>query len=152
MRSPNCTTCVARAVAGVAGSSLILAASSAIAQQHHYPPQDQAIHERFYSAWMMPDKRTVPCCSNQDCSPAESRVEDGNWVARKVGEDGSWTVVPPSKIEHDRESPDGQPPLQSASSLDYEAWLGVGRVLLHSWDKLLSGALSAPRRRVDTKT
>ena len=39
MRSPNCTTCVARAVAGVAGSSLILAASSAIAQQHHYPPK-----------------------------------------------------------------------------------------------------------------
>jgi len=57
---------------------------------------------------MMPDNRTVPCCNNQDCSPAESRVEDGNWVARKVGSDGSWTVVPPAKVEHDRESPDGR--------------------------------------------
>jgi hypothetical protein len=79
-----------------------------MAQQHHHPPQDQAIHERFYSTWMMPDNRTVPCCNNEDCSPAESRVEDGNWVARKVGGDGYWTVVPPAKVEHDRESPDGR--------------------------------------------
>jgi hypothetical protein len=35
--------------AGLAGSRLIFAASTAIAQQHYYPPQDQAIHERFYS-------------------------------------------------------------------------------------------------------
>ena len=108
MRRRDFTTCVMRAAVGVAGSSLILASSSAIAQQHNHPPQDQAIHERFYSTWMIPDNRAVPCCNNQDCSPAESKVEDGNWVARKVGGYGYWTVVPPAKIEHDRESPDGR--------------------------------------------
>ena len=93
MRCRGFTTCLARAVAGVAGSSLILAASSAITQQHHHPPEDQAIHERFYSTWMMPDRRTVPCCNTQDCSPAESRIEDGNWVARKVS---AVTAIGPS--------------------------------------------------------
>ena len=71
MRRRYFLTCVTRAAAGVAASSFVLAASSAIAQQHHHPPQDQAIHERFYSTWMMPDNRTVPCCNNQDCSPAD---------------------------------------------------------------------------------
>ena len=94
---------------------LTLAVSSAIAQEHHHPPQDQTIHERFYSTWMMPDNRTMPCCHNQDCSPAESRVEDGNWVARKVGGDGDWIAVPPEKIEHDRQSPDGRSHLCSRS-------------------------------------
>jgi hypothetical protein len=87
---------------------LILAVSSAIAQEHHHPPQDQAIHERFYSTWMMPDNRTMSCCHNKDCSPAESRFENGHWIARKVGDDGDWIAVPPRKIEHDRESPDGR--------------------------------------------
>jgi hypothetical protein len=41
---------------------LILAVSSAIAQEHHHPPQDQTIHERFYSTWMMPDNRNMSCC------------------------------------------------------------------------------------------
>ncbi|WOH48196.1 hypothetical protein [Bradyrhizobium sp. sBnM-33] len=88
--------------------SLILTVTSAIAQEHRHRPQDQAIHERFYSNWMMPDNRTVSCCDNGDCSPAESRLEDGHWIARKVGGDGYWTTIPPEKIEHDRESPDGQ--------------------------------------------
>jgi hypothetical protein len=87
---------------------LILAVSSAIAQEPHHPPQDQAIHERFYSTWMMPDNRTMSCCHNKDCSPAESRFENGHWIARKVGDDGDWIAVPPRKIEHDRESPDGR--------------------------------------------
>jgi hypothetical protein len=99
---------------------LILAVSSAIAQVHHHPPQDQAIHERFYSTWMMPDNRTVSCCHKQDCSPAESRVEDGKWVARKVGGDGDWIAVPPEKIERDRESPDGRSHLCSRRAWIYK--------------------------------
>ena len=87
---------------------LILAVSSAIAQEHHHPPQDQTIHERFYSTWMMPDNRNMPCCHNADCSPAETRFENGHWIARKVGDDGDWIAVPPQKVEHDRESPDGR--------------------------------------------
>ncbi|HMM92595.1 hypothetical protein [Bradyrhizobium sp.] len=108
MRRRDITTRVMRVAAGVAGSSLILVACPAIAQQHHHPPQDQTIHERFYSTWMMPDNRTLPCCNNQDCAPAESRLEDGRWIARKIGGDGYWTTIPPEKIEHERESPDGR--------------------------------------------
>ena len=104
---------------------LILAISSAIAQEGHqqeghHPPQDQAIHERFYSTWMVPNNRTMSCCHEQDCSPAESRVEDGNWVARKVGGDGDWVAVPPEKIERDRESPDGRSHLCSRRVLTYQ--------------------------------
>jgi hypothetical protein len=143
MRSRDITICVTRVAAGVAGSSLILAASTAIAQQHHHPPHDQAIHERFYSTWMMPDNRIMPCCDNQDCSPAESRVEDGNWVARKVGGDGDWIAVPPEKIEHDRQSPDGRSHLCSRRYRDFEARHRGSRVLLYSWGRLLIGALSA---------
>src|SRR5258705_9687636 len=87
---------------------LILAVSSAIAQEHHHPPQDQTIHERFYSTWMMPDNRNISCCHNVDCSPAETRLENGHWIARKVGDEGDWITVPPQKVEHDRESPDGR--------------------------------------------
>ena len=99
---------------------LILAVSSAIAQEHHHPLQDQAIHERFYSTWMMPNNRTRSCCHEQDCSPAESRVEDGNWVARKIGGDSDWIAVPPEKIERDRESPDGRSHLCSRSVWTYK--------------------------------
>ena len=86
---------------------LILAVGPAIAQEGHHPPRDQAIHERFYSTWMMPQNRNVSCCHNEDCSPAEARLEDGNWIARKVGE-VDWAYVPPEKIEYDRDSPDGR--------------------------------------------
>jgi len=34
-------------------------------------------------------------------------LENGNWIARKVGE-GDWAYVPPWKIEYDRDSPDGR--------------------------------------------
>ena len=77
------------------------------AQEHQHPPQDRAIHEKFYS-WMMPDNRQISCCHNEDCSPAESKYENGQWLARKVGDDGGFTPIPPRKIEHDRDSPDGR--------------------------------------------
>jgi hypothetical protein len=79
------------------------------AQEHHgHAPQDMAIHEKFYSTWMMPDNRGVSCCHNEDCSPAESRFENGHWLARKVGDDGDWTAVPDGKVERDRDTPDGR--------------------------------------------
>jgi hypothetical protein len=102
---------------------LILAVGSAKAQGHHHLPQDQGIHDRFYSNWMMPDNRTVSCCHDRDCSPAESRFEDGHWVARKIGGDGHWTVIPPEKVEHDRESPDGRSHL--CSRITWVLKLGV---------------------------
>lgn len=79
------------------------------AQDHHsHPPQDMAIHEKFYSTWMMPNNRSVSCCHNEDCSPAESKFENGQWLARKVGDDGEFTPIPPERIERDRDSPDGR--------------------------------------------
>ena len=72
---------------------LILAVGPTIAQEGHHPSRNQAIHERFYSTWMMPQNRNVSCCHNQDCSPAEARSENGDWFARKVGE-SDWAYVP----------------------------------------------------------
>lgn len=77
----------------------------ASAQGH--PPEHQALHERFYSTWMMPDAPKVSCCHNQDCAPAASRVVDGRWEAKRPDDD-TWVQVPPSKIEQNRDSPDGR--------------------------------------------
>lgn len=116
--------------AAYASVSIIFAASFALAQQSHHPSQDQAIHERFYSTWMMPDNRSVSCCDNQDCSPAESRIENGEWVARKVGRNDSWTVVPPEKVERDRESPDGRSHLCSRRiTWPWTSKLGLGEAV-----------------------
>jgi hypothetical protein len=95
---------ISRIAAGVAGSSLILAASTAIAQ---HPAHDQEIHQRFYSTWKLPDNRRLPCCDDKDCSPAESKFESGHWMARKLGDD-HWIKVPPEAVEHERTSPDGR--------------------------------------------
>jgi len=32
-----------------------------------------ALHEMFYSTWMMPDHPNVSCCNKQDCYPTEAR-------------------------------------------------------------------------------
>ena len=104
MRSRDFTTCVTRVAARVAGSSLILAASTAIAQ---HPAHDQEIHQRFYSTWKWPDNRMLPCCDNKDCSPAESKFENGHWMARKLGDD-HWIKIPPEAVEYELISPDGR--------------------------------------------
>lgn len=104
MRSRDFITCVTRVAAGVAASSLIPAFSTAIAQ---HPAHDQEIHQRFYSTWTWPDNRRLSCCDNKDCSPAEARFENGQWMARKLGED-HWYKVPPEAVEYERDSPDGR--------------------------------------------
>jgi hypothetical protein len=43
--------------------------------QHEHPPQDQLLHEKFYSTWHVPDNPSLSCCnlggllsdSNQVC-------------------------------------------------------------------------------------
>ena len=82
-------------------AAVILFIVAANAQQHH--PQD--IHERFYSTWMMPDAPQTSCCNNQDCSPAGSRFVNNRWEAQH---NGVWIPVPQSKIEQNRDSPDGR--------------------------------------------
>ena len=56
---------------------------------------------------MMPDNRKLPCCSDKDCAPAESKLENGHWVARKLDDD-HWIDIPPEAVEHERVSPDGR--------------------------------------------
>jgi hypothetical protein len=77
-------------------------------QEHHgHPPQDMEIHRKFYSNWMMPDNRAVSCCHDEDCFPAFAKNVNGNWYARKTEED-EWTKIPASKVEYDRDTPDGR--------------------------------------------
>lgn len=82
------------------------------AQEHEH----QSLHGRFYQTWNMPDNRAVSCCHNEDCKPAEVRFEKGRWLARQVG-DTNFTPIPPHKIEHDRDSPDGRSHLCGRKSL-----------------------------------
>jgi hypothetical protein len=81
--------------------------SPARAQDHHHPPADAAIHEQFYSTWMMPDRPGLSCCNRQDCYPTEVRFRDGYWEAKRR-EDGAYIRVPWEKVEQNRDNPDGR--------------------------------------------
>jgi hypothetical protein len=74
---------------------------------HRHPPQDQLLHERFYSTWHMPDKPHVSCCNQSDCYPTEIKYVDGGIYARRR-EDGKYIPVPPEKVERNRDNPDGR--------------------------------------------
>lgn len=77
-----------------------------VAQEHRgHPAQDQAIHDKFYSTWTMPDIPHVSCCHDQDCAPVASKFEGGVWFAMK---DGQWIKIPDRKIERNRDTPDGR--------------------------------------------
>lgn len=78
----------------------------AFAQSHH-PPEHQALHSKFYSTWMRPDNRNISCCHDKDCAPAQSRLVNGNWQARNT-DDEPWIDIPASRIERERDSPDGR--------------------------------------------
>jgi hypothetical protein len=89
---------------------LLLLISSATAQDathRHHPPQDQVLHEKFYSTWQMPDKPTLSCCNNSDCYPTEIQYVDGNIYAKRR-EDGKYILIPSQKIERNRDNPDGR--------------------------------------------
>jgi hypothetical protein len=77
------------------------------AQDHHHPPQDVQLHEKFYSTWYMPDNPSKSCCNKQDCYPTEIKYIGTSLFARRR-EDGAWVVVPPQKIERNRDNPDGR--------------------------------------------
>jgi hypothetical protein len=73
-----------------------------------HPAEHMQLHEKFYKTWMMPDNRNVSCCHDEDCAPAQTYRKDGRWYARKEGDTGDFTPVPPQKVEQDRDSPDGR--------------------------------------------
>lgn len=89
--------------------ALFFIASPAFAQDHSgHRAQDVETHIRFYNSWMMPDNRGVSCCHDKDCRPAEVRNINGRLHARQEGDEGDFTLIPPAKIEQDRDSPDGR--------------------------------------------
>jgi hypothetical protein len=90
--------------------------------ERHHPPQDLALHEKFYSTWRMPDNPTLSCCNNADCYPTDIKLVDGKIYARRR-EDGKYILIPPQKVEHNRDNPDGRnhlcaPPPIGASPAD----------------------------------
>jgi hypothetical protein len=96
------------ALLGVAALGFVLPLAIPVAVgQHFHPPQHADLHEQFYSNWYRPDQPAVSCCNLMDCAPAEARMVNGQWMARKEG-DARWYTVPPGKIEHNRSSPDGR--------------------------------------------
>lgn len=72
-----------------------------------HSPEEMALHEQFYSTWMMPDAPWASCCHNRDCHPAASRFVNGHWEARWADTE-QWSPIPPNKVEQNRESPDGR--------------------------------------------
>ena len=75
--------------------------------ERHHPPQDMALHEKFYSTWHMPDNPALSCCNNADCYPTDIKYVDGKIYAKRR-EDGKYILIPPQKIEHNRDNPDGR--------------------------------------------
>lgn len=103
--------------------ALLLVPSLAAAQDHQHPTEtitgDQA---KFYETWKRPDSPTISCCNLADCYATEARMQNGRWRARRR-EDGKWLTVPASKIELNRDSPDGRnhlcaPPPDRASAYE----------------------------------
>ena len=73
----------------------------------HHPPKDQWLHEKFYLTWHMPDNPSASCCNDADCYPTEIKLLDGNIYAKRR-EDGKYILVPPQKVERNRDNPDGR--------------------------------------------
>src|SRR5262245_23677332 len=57
----------------------------------HHPPQDQLLHERFYSTWHMPDNPALSCCNKADCYPTDVKFDNGRIYARRR-EDGKYIL------------------------------------------------------------
>jgi len=96
--------------------------ASAAAAQHRHPPQDAALHEQFYSTWYMPDNPAMSCCNSADCYPTEIKYLGGSIYARRR-EDGKYILIPPQKVERNRDNPDGRnhlcaPPPTSVNAVD----------------------------------
>ena len=86
-----------------------LISAPADAQERHagHPAADLPIHEKFYSTWFMPDRPSTSCCNKADCYPTEVKFQNGQWFAQRR-EDGKFIPVPWSKVERNRDNPDGR--------------------------------------------
>jgi hypothetical protein len=103
-------------------AAVIMFAVSPAAAQHRHSSQDEALHEKFYSTWFMPDNPAKSCCNKADCYPTEIKYAGGEVYARRR-EDGKCIPIPPQKVEHNRDNPDGRshlcaPPPNSSNPAD----------------------------------
>src|SRR6266540_3715831 len=94
-------------ILAVAALLLAFPFSKALTQEHRHPPQDEPLHEKFYSTWYMPDNPSRSCCNKADCYPTEIKMLGGTIYARRR-EDGKYILVPAQKIEQNRDNPDGR--------------------------------------------
>src|SRR5258707_9245480 len=85
----------------------IMFAASTAAGQHQHLPQDEPLHEKFYSSWYMPDNPSKSCCNKADRYPTEIKYIDGDIYARRR-EDGKYIPIPLQKVERNRDNPDGR--------------------------------------------
>ena len=88
---------------------LALVSTPIVAQERHagHPAADVPVHEKFYSTWYMPDQPNKSCCNKADCYPTEVKFQNGQWFAQRR-EDGKFIPVPWSKVERNRDNPDGR--------------------------------------------
>jgi hypothetical protein len=97
--------CISVRLACAAAATMAMVATAAT--QHRHPPQDEALHEKFYSTWYMPDNPAKSCCNKADCYPTEIKyVGDAIYARRR--EDGKYILIPPQKVERKRDNPDGR--------------------------------------------
>jgi hypothetical protein len=94
-------------ILAVAALLLAFPLRKALAQEHRHPPQDEPLHERFYSTWYMPDNPSRSCCNKADCYPTEVKFQHGQWYALRR-EDRKYIPVPWQKVELNRDNPDGR--------------------------------------------
>jgi len=88
--------------------ALVASAPRSGAQEHRvHPAADLPLHEKFYSTWFMPDNPAKSCCNKADCYPTEIKYVGGEVYARRR-EDGKYIPIPPQKVEHNRDNPDGR--------------------------------------------
>jgi len=55
----------------------------------------------------MPDNPSASCCNDAERYPTEIKLIDGKDL-RKRREDGKYILVPPQKMERNRDNPDGR--------------------------------------------
>lgn len=73
---------------------------------HHHAGESAEV-DQFYSTWMRPDNRSLSCCNKVDCYATQVKNYGGTWFARHR-ETGDFIPVADTKIEYDRDSPDGR--------------------------------------------
>jgi hypothetical protein len=92
----------------------LLSIGGARGQENHGHTHAGAVGQ-FYQTWMRPDNRAMSCCHDKDCAPAQSKRIKDSWFARNSDAE-DWVEIPASRVEKERDSPDGQSHLCKAGT------------------------------------